>query len=126
VAQQKRKQLVSTRFDPWPHSVGWGSGVAVSCGVGCRCGSDLALLWLWCRSAATAPIPPLAWELPYATGAALKKTERKRRKEGRKEEGRKESTDKSKITLTIFYFFQPYFVCQVKQDAYQRKSNMYN
>ena len=25
-----------------------GSGVAVSCGVGCRCGSDLALLLLWC------------------------------------------------------------------------------
>ena len=27
---------------------------------------DLALLWLWCRPAAAAPIPPLAWELPYA------------------------------------------------------------
>ena len=25
-----------------------GSGIAVSCGVGCRCGSDHALLWLWC------------------------------------------------------------------------------
>ena len=33
---------------------------------------DLALLWLWCRPAATAPIRPLAWELPYAVGAALK------------------------------------------------------
>ena len=42
-----------------------------SCGVACRCGSDLALLWLWCRPAAAAPIQPLAWELPYAT--ALKK-----------------------------------------------------
>ena len=28
---------------------------------------DLALMWLW--SAATAPIGPLAWELPYASGA---------------------------------------------------------
>ena len=28
------------------HSVGQGSGVALSCGVGCRCGSDLVLLWL--------------------------------------------------------------------------------
>ena len=36
---------------------------------------DLALLWLWCRPAAAAPIRPLAWELPYATGAALKKRE---------------------------------------------------
>ena len=28
----------------------------VSCGVGCRLGLDLALLWLWCRLAAVAPI----------------------------------------------------------------------
>ena len=40
-----------------------------SCGVGCRRGSDPALLWLWHRPAATAPIRPLAWEPPYATGA---------------------------------------------------------
>ena len=30
--------------------------VAVSCGVGCRLGSDLVLLWLWCRLAAVALI----------------------------------------------------------------------
>ena len=28
------------------------------------------LLWLWHRLAATAPISPLAWEPPYAAGAA--------------------------------------------------------
>ena len=39
--------------------------------VSCRCGLDLALLWLWCRLAATGPIQPLAWELPYVTGVAL-------------------------------------------------------
>ena len=44
--------------------------VAVSCGVGCRRGSDPELLWIWCRPAATAPIRPLAWESPYAVGAA--------------------------------------------------------
>ena len=32
---------------------------------------DLALLWLWHRPAAAAPIRSLAWELPYATGVAL-------------------------------------------------------
>ena len=53
--------------------MGLEAGVAVSCGVGCRCGLDPALLWLWCRPAATAPIGPLAWEPPYAVGAALKK-----------------------------------------------------
>ena len=37
-----------------------------------RRGSHLALLWLWHRLAATAPIQPLAWEFPYAEGTALK------------------------------------------------------
>ena len=31
---------------------------------------DVAQLWLWCRLAAAAPIQPLAWEPPYAAGAA--------------------------------------------------------
>ena len=44
----------------------------MSYGVVCRCGSDPALLWLWCRLVATAPIQPLAWEPPYTAGAALK------------------------------------------------------
>ena len=42
----------------------------MSCGVGYRLGSDPVLLWLWRRLAATAPIQPLAWEPPYAAGAA--------------------------------------------------------
>ena len=45
----------------------------MSCGLGLRRGSDLALLWLWCRPAATAPIGPLAWEPPYAASVALKR-----------------------------------------------------
>ena len=39
----------------------------MSCGVGHRHVSDLALTWLWCRPAAGAPIRPLAWEPPYDT-----------------------------------------------------------
>jgi len=31
---------------------------------------DLTLLWLWHRPAVVAPIRPLAWEPPYAAGAA--------------------------------------------------------
>ena len=31
------------------------------------------MLWLWHRPAAVAPIRPLAWEPPYATGEVLKK-----------------------------------------------------
>ena len=38
-----------------------------------RYGSDPALLWLWCRPAASAPIGPLAREPPYARSAGLKK-----------------------------------------------------
>ena len=41
---------------------------------------DLALLWLWCRPAATAPIGPLAWEPPYATGVALKRQKQKKKR----------------------------------------------
>ena len=42
---------------------------------------DPALLWLWCKPAATAPIRPLAWEPPYAAGAALKKKKRERERQ---------------------------------------------
>ena len=45
----------------------------MNCGVGRRCRSDPVLLWLWRRPAGIAPIRPLAWESPYAEGAALKK-----------------------------------------------------
>ena len=46
-------------------------------------------LWLWCRLTAAAPIRPLAWELPNASGTALK-TKKKKKKEGRKEEWKEE------------------------------------
>ena len=38
---------------------------------------DPMWLWLWCRPAAVAPIGPLAWEPPYAVGAALKTKQNK-------------------------------------------------
>ena len=38
---------------------------------------DPVLLWLWRRLAATAPIRPLAWELSYVAGVALKRQKRK-------------------------------------------------
>ena len=46
--------------------------------VGHRRGLDPKLLWPWHRPAATALIRPLAWEPPYATGATLGKTKRKK------------------------------------------------
>ena len=52
----------------------------MSCGIGRRLGSDLALLWLWCRPAAEAPIIPLAWEPPYAPDLALKRQKGQKKK----------------------------------------------
>ena len=46
-------------FDPWPCSVGWGSGIATSFGLGHKYSSP----------------PP--WEFPYAAGAAIKRKNRK-------------------------------------------------
>ena len=44
----------------------------------CRLLSWLDPALLWHRLAATAPIRPLAWESPYAMGAALEKTLKKK------------------------------------------------
>ena len=44
----------------------------MTCGVGCRCGSDPKLLRLWHRLAAAVLIRLLAWELSYAVDVALK------------------------------------------------------
>ena len=57
VMAQRVKNLTSIRegrFNPWPCSVGQGSGIATSYNVGCRCSFDLAWLWL----AAAAPVCP--------------------------------------------------------------------
>ena len=51
----------------------------MSCGIGHRFSSDLALLWLWHRLEAAAPVQPLAWELPYAKSTALKKTQQQQK-----------------------------------------------
>lgn len=48
----------------------------MSYGVCRKHDSDLMLLGLRRRPAATALTQPLAWEPPYAAGAALEKTER--------------------------------------------------
>ena len=81
MAQRKRIQLGTMRL--WIQSLASLSGlrirVTLTYSIGCRWGSDLALLWLWCRLAAVALIGPLAWEPLCATGVALKsKKERKR------------------------------------------------
>ena len=63
------------------------------CGVGHRQGSNLVLLWLWCRLAATALIRPLAWEPPHGVGAALK----------RQKQTKKKKKNTIKVEQTSFY-----------------------
>ena len=40
---------------------------------------DPALLWLWCRLAATALMRPLAWDPPCAVGEALENAKRQKK-----------------------------------------------
>ena len=82
VAQQKRIQLVPMRMQV--QSLASLSGWRIWCCHELWCSSDMAqipaLLWLWCRLVAAAPIRPLAWEPPYATSVAPKSKNRKEKK----------------------------------------------
>ena len=66
----------------------------MSCGVGCRCGWDLVLLWL-CLAAA-ALIGCLAWEPPYTVGLVLKRRKKERERERERE---RENKTKSREQL---------------------------
>ena len=52
----------------------------MSFGVGHRCGLDLTCCGCGTGRPAVAPIQPLAWELPYATGVGLKRQKKKKKK----------------------------------------------
>ena len=56
----------------------------MSCGVGRRRDLDPALPRLYRRPAAVAPIGRLAWELPYASGGALKRQNKQTNKQTNK------------------------------------------
>ena len=58
--------------------------------MGCRRGSDPALLWLWRRPGATAPIRPLAWEPPYAARVAQENGKKTRQNKKEKKRKKKE------------------------------------
>ena len=58
----------------------------MSCGAGRRCGLDPALLWLWHRLMAMAPIDPVVWEPPYAARVAQEMAKRPKKKKGEESE----------------------------------------
>ena len=69
----------------------------MSCGICRRHGSDPELVWLWFTPVATALIGPLAWEPPYASGVALEKAKRQKKK-------------KKSNSLSKFSFFSQSFL----------------
>ena len=70
MAQWKRTRLVSMTMWVWSLASLSGLGTGCCCELWCR-----SQTWpqLWCRLAAATLIRPLARELPYAMGVALKK-----------------------------------------------------
>ena len=80
----------------------------MSCGISCRYISDLVLLWLWYRLAATFLIQPLTWELPYAAGVPPK--DRKKKCKGRQITKNYKYTGNIKmcIIIIIICFLVPY------------------
>ena len=52
----------------------------MSCGIGCKCGSDPRLLWLWRRLVGAAPIRPPHLGISICHGCGPKKTKKKTKK----------------------------------------------
>ena len=81
MVQPKQIQLGTTRL--WVRPLALLRGLRIPCCLDLWCKSqtqsDPTLLWLWCRPVATAPIRPLAWESPYAVGAAQEMTKKKKK-----------------------------------------------
>ena len=67
----------------------------MSCGVGCRRGSDLKLRWLWHRPMTTVTIGSLAWEPPYAVGGTLKAKKAKNKNNNKKKQTKKPPKNKT-------------------------------
>jgi len=70
------------------------------------------LLWLCCRLAATALLGPLAWEPPYATGAALKRQKREKKKE------KNCTSNSSMLIIQPWLFFNSYFCTVLRLNAF--------
>ena len=60
---------------------------------------NLALLWLWYRPAAAAPIQGLAWEFPYATSVALENQNKTKQKKFFFEKGNCKTIKKGSVRL---------------------------
>ena len=92
--QQKWTQLISMRTQVWSLALFSGLRIQHCPELWGRSQTWLGwiwhLPWLWCRSAAIASTQPLAWELSYVLGMALKNW-RKQRKQQSKQASKQET-----------------------------------
>ena len=74
MAQWKRIQLGTMRFRVRPLASPSGLRIQHCCELQCRLQTQFqsGIAVAVCGPAAVVPVRPLAWELPYAAGAALK------------------------------------------------------
>ena len=77
----------------------------MSCGVGGRHSSDLALLWLWCRPAATAP----DWTPSLGTSMCCKSSPKKIKKKKQKTKNKGQS-----LKLSLWSYVFQIFVAQLE------------
>ena len=92
----------------------------------------MALLWLWRRLAAVAPIQPLAQDLPYALSVALKKAKRKKKKRKKKEKWQEISHSKEMHVRRVKQHLEnteekknicPSRTLPSRENTFQRKQN---
>ena len=76
----------------------------MSCGVGCRCGSDPTLLWLWCRLVAAAPIRPPNLGTSICCGCGPKKAKKKKKKKKKKKSPERETQPFPSVVIILFSF----------------------
>ena len=83
-------------FDPWPHSVGQGSGLAMSCGVGHRRSSNPALLWLWAQAGSYSSDQTPSLGTYICRGSSPRKGKKKKKKRPQTQEGKPKIRNNSK------------------------------
>ena len=78
---------------------------------------DLALLWLYQRPAATAPIRPLACEPPYALGCGPKKKQKSKKKKKKKLEHIYIRIKRAGVPTVAQWVKNPNVVAQVTEEV---------
>ena len=84
----------------------WVKDHTMSCGEGRRYGSDLALRWLWCRPAATAPTRPPCLGTSICCGCSPRKDQKKNKNKNQKQTKKTNPQSKNIILyLPLFNLF---------------------